>query len=606
MFPSIRSRFSFFVLGTALLSVMALFALSVPALAQTEDGTTVPEQSPVSTGLSVVYETTLVETGFEGGRDIAVDANDNAYVIARSYDTNNDLLVVKLDPAGNVVWTKLIAGNGHDFGTGIVADNNGDVYIVGTTHSSDFPVVNAYQPTRNGFVDAFLLKLSGQDGSIIFSTYFGGSRAEYSGDIAFDPNGNLVITGQTDSTDFPTVNPLQPNLNLSTCFCDDVFVSTFSADGGTLLYSTYLGGGLTDEGISVDVDAAGNIYLTGVTESPDFPLINPLDNSYGGDRDGFAARISSDGSTLDYSTYLGGNDWDLPKRLVVNDAGYAHIVGETRSPDFPTTAGAFQEQFVGGILDCGSAGFDLRNCTDVFVTKIAPDGSDYAFSTFIGGGLDDAGNGIALDSNGRIHLVGYSQSGDFPPLNGTSPTAFIFVSELDATGSTLAYTEAINSPVANDGHGIALDDMGDIYITGAQNVPSDLYIARLSNDQSTLVPFVVSDIGLTVKSRQGIHRITGRVMVQDVNGQPVPNASANATWTYPNGKVVQQTALTDSQGWASFRIYSRQTGLYTLHIDDVSKTGYLFDAANSLLTATIQVGNSSTTDRLPPITDPHR
>jgi hypothetical protein len=481
-----------------------------------------------------VYETSLDRAQFAGGRDIAVDDAGNAYVVARAYDTNNDVLIVKLDPNGGELWHTYLGGNSHDFGFGIEVNAAGDVYVGGWTLSSDFPVLNAWQSSLNGGADAFITKLLGQDGSLIFSTYYGGARAEYGYDIALDDAGNVYLTGYTDSTDLPTMNPIQPNLNLTWCFCDDAFVAKFDGEGMTLLYGTYLGGAKDDRGYEVDVDGQGNIYFAGTTASPDWPLANALQTVYGGNQDAFVAQISHDGNTLNYSTYLGGYREEFVKDIVVNDSG-AYLVGGTNSPDYLTTSGAFQEQYSAG--GCGSLPHTYF-CYDVFVTKLLPDGTA-DFSTYIGGVGDDIAGEMALDRDGRIHLVGFTGSADFPLANHAG--FYIFVTELSETGSNLSYTLPIESPVANDGHSIAVDGTDAIYITGAQNVPSDLYIAKLSEDTMPVSLLQSTDIALSYRGRNNRYLVQAGVKVEDAQRTAVAGAKDDITWTLPGDKIDQQS-----------------------------------------------------------------
>jgi PKD repeat protein len=441
--------------------------------------------APLTIDPTIVYETTF--NGATSGIDMVVDAAGNAYVIARAYDTNNDVMVAKLSADGTLLYTTYLRGSSGDFGRGITLDDSGDVYVAGSTDSTDFPILNATQSQKNGVTrDAFIAKLAGQDGSLLFSTYFGGSRSDEIHDIALNGAGQIYVVGYTESTDFPTLNPIQGGLNLNQCFCEDVFVTKLSPDALTVFYSTYLGGSFEDYGESIALDANDNMYITGRTQSDDFPTQAAIQPNRAGqyqDEDVFVARISADGGSLVYSTYLGGDDWDRVDRIAVDSAGNAYLAGTTRSANFPTTPGAYQEQFVGGINDCGTSGFGgPRDCDDMFVTKLLPDGSALAYSTYLGGGLDDRGDGVAVDSSGRAFVVGYTQSADFPPDGGGSGLdADIVVAKLNASGSDLLYAVKIDSPVANTSHGIALDDADDIYITGGQNVPSQLYVAKLSN-----------------------------------------------------------------------------------------------------------------------------
>ncbi|MHC4616108.1 MAG: SBBP repeat-containing protein, partial [Planctomycetota bacterium] len=221
------------------------------------------------------------------------------------------------------------------------------------------------------------------------------------------------------------------------------------------------------------------MFLAGNTDSIDFPTVNPIQSTYAGEQDVFVARLSADGSTIEYSTYLGGEDWDRVAHLVLDGSGHAYVAGSTRSIAFPTTPGAFQEQFVGEILGCEVPFGADHNCDDAFVTKLTPNGSALAYSTYLGGTATDEARDLAIDSAGRAHVVGYTVSQDFPPA-GISSAADIFVSKLGANGGDLLYTYTTDSASANAGHGIAVDADDDVYFAGAINAPADIYVAKIT------------------------------------------------------------------------------------------------------------------------------
>jgi len=439
---------------------------------------------------TIVYETTVDLAYQDSGQDIAVDAAGNAYVLARAYDANNDVLVAKFSPAGALVYATFLRGSKLDAGGGITLGPNG-VYVAGWTDSADFPVTgDAIQGALNHLRDAFITRLSMQDGSILYSTYFGGDRADQAGDIAVNSAGEIYIVGTTSFTDYPTTaNAIQDSLNLTQCFCEDAVVTKFSADGQTVLYSTYLGGERDDWGTAIGLDANDNIYIAGQTNSAQFPTVAPLDGTFSGGLidDLFVARISADGNTLQYSTYLGGADTERVERIAVDAAGNTYLSGTTQSEDFPTTAGAFQSDFVGAVNGCGGGGFGnpIVNCSDVFVTKLAPDGSALVYSTFLGGTGEDHGNGVDVDGSGQAYIVGYTSSQDFPLASAPVGTD-IFASKLNASGSDLLYTVTLDSPIPNTGHGIAVDEAGDAYVTGGNGtivnnfVSHDLYLVKIA------------------------------------------------------------------------------------------------------------------------------
>ena len=566
------------VVASLLLSLAALIFPAGPAHA-------LEGQSAVFAAPTFVYETIFDGAFLDSGHDVAVDASGNAYVLASAYDAEHNVLVLKVAPNGMVLWNAYLGGSALDIGTGIDLDGAGDVYVTGWTDSADFPTLNPLQGTLNGPRDAFVAKLSAQDGSLIYSTFFGGGYAEGANDIAVNGLGEIYLIGYTGSTDFPMVNPIQGALNTTYCFCDDAFVSKISADGSTLLYSTYLGGGFDDEGQSIGLDEGGNIYIAGNTKSNDFPTVNPIQAANaGGLRDVFAARISADGSALDYSTYLGGEEFDRVSRIAVDGAGNAYVAGTTRSVSFPTTPGAFQEQFAGGILECGSPPYEpLRNCDDLFVTKITPDGSGLAYSTYIGGNLDEEARGIALDGDGNAILAGYSVSAGFPPA-GIGDSAAIVVPRLNSSGSDLLYTVAIASGSANAGHGIGVDDAGDLYVTGAKNVPADVYVARLTEAAPPNDTIHVADIQLSrlsAKGRQGIEVV---VAVQDQQGGGIEGAVVIVQVTDPTGENGLLKARTGSTGRAVLDAKSDVGGLWQVCVTDVVKEGWVYDPSQNVET----------------------
>ncbi|MHC4065615.1 MAG: SBBP repeat-containing protein, partial [Planctomycetota bacterium] len=316
----------------------------------------------------------------------------------------------------------------------------------------------------------------GEDGSTVFSTFFGGTHGEWAYGLALGGDGTITIAGSTDSINLETVDPIQAGLTLIECFCDDAFVTQFSPQADAILFSTYLGGTYDDLANEVGVDAAGNIYIAGRTKSADFPTLNATQpNHGGGEFDAFVARIAAD-HTLSYSTFLGGEDWELVQGVDVDDAGAIYVTGSTRSISFPTTPGAFQEVFVGGILACEVPFGADQNCFDMFVTKLLSDGS-YAYSTFIGGHQADEPRNIVVDPAGRAHVIGYTYSYDFPL---GVPFGNVVALQLAADGSDLNYAVTHFTPGSNAGSAVAVQG-SDLYITTSVGLPYDTYVAKLSS-----------------------------------------------------------------------------------------------------------------------------
>lgn len=466
----------------------------------------------------LVYETTVTGYYLASGQGVAVDSQGNAFVIGGAIGDANDILVTKLDPAGKVLWKKEIRGSAIDYATDITLDAAGDVVIVGWTDSEDFPVVGGLGATLTGFRDAFVMKLSSLDGGIVFSTLLGGDYTDEARGVAVDAAGQIYVVGSTGSTDFPTVNPIQGALNGFPYAYTDAFVTRLSADATTILYSTYLGGTRDDVAVGVALDAAGKIYLLGETDSTDFPLQAPIQpQNAGGQSDLFVTCLTSDGASLSFSTYLGGEDWDRAGAIALDASGAPYVGGTTRSIGFPTTPGAFQETFAGEILGCEVPFGGSYNCEDMFVTKLTPDGAGLAWSTYLGGNRPDELRDLAVDGLSRPRVVGYTNSHDFPP-SGVLTAAEIVVSQLSSDGSELDYTFTKQSASANAGHGIAVGPSGDTFFSGAVDAPSNLYVGRLTTD------YVLPDVAVTISSNM-TEVPRGGTFVFDIevtNREPVP------------------------------------------------------------------------------------
>ncbi len=356
---------------------------------------------------------------------ITVDDLENAYVVGRAGSCNfpifnafqpifgdgpSDAFIVKLKPAGALSYSSYLGGQGYDFGNAVAIDGEGVAYVVGTTSSDNFPTVNPIQSTYAGGGRDFMVAKVSRDGTtLLYSTFLGGLFADGdqtdAGGIALDPFGNICVTGFTDSYNFPTYNAFQATKNGYT----EAFVTKLTPDGSAFVFSTFLGGegDFTDKGTGIATDAAGDVYVTGYTSSPDFPLVNPFQAQEDPGWTGFVTKFAADGSELIYSTYIGGNSNDLPQSLAVDSAGAAYVIGFTRSTDFPMKL-PFQATN-GGALD-------------TFLAKLTPDGTGLIFSSYLGGFDDDTAQGSELDAKGNIYLTGTTLSPDFPlkkPLQAT-------------------------------------------------------------------------------------------------------------------------------------------------------------------------------------------
>jgi len=337
------------------------------------------------------------------------------------------------------------------------------------------------------------------DPVLSYSTFLGGSGIDGGADIALDTAGNIYLTGATYSTDFPTVDPLQGACGGCSHGGMTVFVAKLNPAGSALVYSTYLGGSRGDVGGGIAVDTWGHAYVTGVTDSLDFPTFKPLQAKCGScgqyTENAFVAKLSYAGNALVYSTYLGGNDMDSGSAIAADAAGNAYVTGMTSSSNFPL-ATPLQPNFTDG-------GWDA------FVTKLNPAGSALVYSTYLGGSDNDVATGIALDGAGNVYVAGSTESHDFPtanPLQSACGGFFCndaFVAKLNPAGSALVYSTYLGGSDVDFGSGITVDGAGNAYVTGATcstdfptNNPFqpsfdggnyDVFVAKLNPAGDTLV-----------------------------------------------------------------------------------------------------------------------
>lgn len=388
-----------------------------------------------------------------------------------AYDANKPLVI---DPV--LVYSTFLGGGGSDEGRSIAVDSEGNAYVAGVTTSLNLPISNAFQPMfgggPSGPVDAFVAKLNPTGSALIYSTYLGGNDGDSALGIAADINGNAYITGETLSGNFPIANPLFPGGCAPGRF--NVYVTKLNPAGSALLYSTCIPNS-SGRGRSVAVDSSGNAYVTGDTTSTTFPRINAFQSVYGGATDAFVFKLNAAGSALLYSTYFGGSAVEIGNDIAVDPMGNFYITGETRSMDLPITSGAFQITHAGGTRDTFVAGFN-------------PAGSSLTYSTYLGGGGDEIGMGIATDSDGNVYLAGNTLSSNFPITPGAFQTAAgpgAFACKFNSIGSLIYSTYLERSSNARD---VAVNSPGQAYVTGHSG--NDAFLVKLNATGSAALFFI--------------------------------------------------------------------------------------------------------------------
>jgi hypothetical protein len=383
-----------------------------------------------------------------------------------AHDANQPLVI---DPV--LSYSTYLGGNGDDEGRGIAVDRDGNAYVTGVTASLNFPTLTPFRGYGGGPTDAFVTKFNA-NGTLGYSTYLGGSAGEdiFDGDgaIAVDPFGNACVTGSTSSADFPTRNAAQPTKPGIV----SAFVTKLNSAGNGLIYSTYLGGSWEDRGQGIAVDSTGGAYVTGMTRSSDFPTTNATQTATGGGySDAFVARFTPDGGGRIYSSYVGGNEGENQfwrGAIAVDASGNnIYVTGCTSSTNFPL-ANAWQGM--------------RRGIFDAFVTKLTHTGSTYSYvySTYFGGGGNEAGRGIAADASGNAYVTGFTTSADFPTTPGAFQTTFggtgafpteAFVAEFNAAGA-LVYSTYLGGIGPDSGNAIAVGPFGQVYVAGETGSPN--------------------------------------------------------------------------------------------------------------------------------------
>ncbi|NOY61661.1 MAG: hypothetical protein GXP10_00665, partial [Gammaproteobacteria bacterium] len=476
------------------------------------------------------YSSYLGGSDDESGAVVAADAAGNLYIAAQTRSTdfpppllNNhaaddyDIVLTKLDPSNTVLYSTYFGGSARNIGDGVtpldavqsIAVSGGAVYVAGYTSTTDFTTLNAfpgigqgsggYGPGSTfggGSSDGYLTRFDAVDGTMVYSTYMGGSNIDRVNGVAIDGVGDVYITGITSSLDYPQVKGfdldfwgLDTATSLVACgsaanptICGDVFVSKLSyvepADPTvSIAYSTLFGGVELDVGNAIAVDSVGTVYIAGMTQSlavSNVPPVVELGSAFpvaggavqersGGLGDAFVSKISFDAATgtlsLGYSDFIGGQLFDSGEGIALNSPTggdpNAYVVGMAFSPDFPLN-NPVQGNFGGGQ-------------SDVFVTKITADGGR-SYSTYLGGSADDRGTAIAVRSDvannalSHVYVTGFTDSTDYPVMNTLrlrygGGVRDAFVAKLTDSGGapSLVYSTYLGGSGAETGSGIVVD-----------------------------------------------------------------------------------------------------------------------------------------------------
>ncbi len=389
-----------------------------------------------------------------------LDAQNRVRFELGPYDHSRPLVI---DPA--LTFSTYLGGSGAvisgSTGKAIAIDWFGYVYITGSTSQTDFPTMDPLQKSLAGGENLFVAKLT-PTGTLVFSTFLGGSGDDVGESIAVDTGGSIYLTGATSSSNFPVAHPLEASPK---SVAGHAFVTKLNTIGSVLLYSTYLGGSASDIGNGIAVDAVGNATVVGKTSSADFPMMNPIQANPTG---AFVSKLNGAGSAFVYSTFLGGSTGTSANAVALDTSGNAYVTGASAA-NLPVTPGAYQTSCtkVGPATDCA------------YVTEINAAGTALVFATYLSGSNNDVGTGIAVDTSNDAFVTGNTTSPDFPEAWGAQTTLAgiqdAFVAKLYAGGAVLAYSSFLGGSQAPNASGItvsnaiALDPYRQAYVTGWTN-----------------------------------------------------------------------------------------------------------------------------------------
>ncbi len=506
---------------------------------------------PVVIDPTLQYGSYLGGAGTESGEAIALDGSGNIIVAGYSasadypttvgaFDTSpngsNDVTITKLSADGTtVLWSTYLGGSGNDTTYDMALDSSGNVYATVFTTSSNFPTTaGAYDTTLTGTNDGVVFKLAAAGNALSYSTYLGANGSnDYLYAIAVDGSGQAVIAGATDGSGYPTTAGVYDTTFGGTF---DAVVTKLNATGTGLVWSTFVGGAGSDTATEVALDASGNVYFTGQAASGYPTTAGAYDTTVSGTFDGHATKLSSTGASLLYSTVFGGTGNDKGTAIAITDATTLFVAGDTPSSDFPTTAGAY---------DTTKSSSD-----DMFALKLdltQTGSAQLSYSTFIGGAGIDRVNGLAVDSNGRAHIAGWTQSSGLATAgaydttlggssdgvlailgaNGTTMTELTYIggegtesaSATYLSGSSIYLTGSTGStafPVTGAAHDSSLGGTSDVFVVrfAATSLPNAVTVNSTGNSPDTSPGDGVCNTGGTIG---GNPECTLRAAIQEAN-----------------------------------------------------------------------------------------
>ena len=472
---------------------------------------------------SIVWATYYGGSNYDYGNAVATDKDGNVYLAGytesssgiasggfqNTYGGNADAFLVKFSASGQRLWATYYGGNNGGSGSAVATDKDGNVYLAGTTGSTNGIASSGFQNTLGANYDAFLVKFS-SSGQRLWATYYGGTGYDFGSTVASDKDGNVYLAGYTESSSGIASGGFQNTID--NYGNNDAFLVKFSSFGQRL-WATYYGGSGEDVGRAVTIDKDGNVYLAGQTISSQGIASGGFQNSFGGFNDAFLVKFSSFGQRL-WATYYGGNDFDDGCGVAVDKVGNVYLTGVTRSSS-GIASGGFQNTFIG-------------NNDDAFLVKFSSSGQRL-WATYFGGNRDDYGNAVAADKDGNVYLTGYTgsssgiASGGFQnTIGGGTQDAFLV--KFSSSGQRLWATYYGGSSEDN-GNAVTADKDGNVYLAGYTNSSSGIASGGFQNTLGGNIDAFLAKISDKVPANfiSGIlYNDSNANCIKDANEKPLP------------------------------------------------------------------------------------
>ena len=474
---------------------------------------------------------------------------------------SNANATIENNPIEIVDFSTFLGGTGDDhmdvsfaFGSTVV-DSKGNIIVAGRTTSIDFPLKDAFQDNLNGISDSTISKFH-PDGSLIFSTYFGGSAQELITDVAVDSEDNIIVAGITGSYDFPLMNEFQSNFMGGSADC---FIAKFSEDGQSLLFSTPFGGTQSDWVYTMNVDSYDRIAISGTTQSTDFPLLNPHQDTHFGALDIFVSLFEADAQSLMFSTYLGTTGIDHGRRIDFNSQGDILLTGIAAIGEL-ATEGAYQEENAGG-------------ASDAFLAKFKTNGT-LAYFTYLGGASTEWGNDLAVDSEDNVIITGFTMSDDFPTVNPYQEELVdyteVFITKFTPDGQSVLFSTYMGGSSFDYGNAITTDSQDRIIVTGQTD----------SADFPTTFPIDTTESGHNNASLVVLNQ-DGSLLLSMTFGGEDDDVGIGVAWYSGDSFIV--IGYTESDNFPTYEAYQETYGgsndMFIMKIDlqgliDIPLDGY--------------------------------